>query len=282
MPSTIDAPHAEYLRGHDLGRLATVAPSGAPQNKPVGYRFDPERQTIEIGGLELERSAKFRNLALHPAVAFTVDDRPDPDAGAGGVRFVELRGDAERVQLDEPMYPDGGRWIIRLRPRRLVSYNVAGPGSFSADLGDPAGGGARPAVGLDGEAAGRAADAVARQVAELQNGLDDGDAGLYNRHFADDVIWGSPYGATVSGYDTLHAIHRRLHERRTGGDSRYEVVSTRAVAPGVALAQVRRRALSDDGFSEMALYVLVRRNGQWWLAAGQNTIVDPEHGEVRA
>jgi hypothetical protein len=28
-------------------------------------------------------------------------------------------------------------------------------------------------------------------------------------------------------------------------------------------------------FSEMALYVLVRRNGQWWLAAGQNTIVRP-------
>lgn len=25
----------------------------------------------------------------------------------------------------------------------------------------------------------------------------------------------------------------------------------------------------------MALYVLVRRDGQWWLAAGQNTIVRP-------
>jgi hypothetical protein len=31
---------------------------------------------------------------------------------------------------------------------------------------------------------------------------------------------------------------------------------------------------SDDltrSFSEMALYVLVRRGGVWWLAAGQNT-----------
>ena len=28
-------------------------------------------------------------------------------------------------------------------------------------------------------------------------------------------------------------------------------------------------------FSEMALYVLVRRDGTWWLAAGQNTPVQP-------
>jgi hypothetical protein len=55
----------------------------------------------------------------------------------------------------------------------------------------------------------------------------------------------------------------------------------------VAIAQVRRVALDDDGqpveptsdvtgaFSEMALYALVRRNRAWWLAAGQNTIVRP-------
>jgi hypothetical protein len=48
-------------------------------------------------------------------------------------------------------------------------------------------------------------------------------------------------------------------------------------------AQVRRVALDPDGqrvapsddvtgpFSEMALYVLVRRGGVWWVAAGQNT-----------
>jgi hypothetical protein len=56
----------------------------------------------------------------------------------------------------------------------------------------------------------------------------------------------------------------------------------------VAVAQIRRTALGDDGqpagptdnlttgpFSEMALYVLVRRGDTWWLAAGQNTPVLP-------
>jgi hypothetical protein len=57
-----------------------------------------------------------------------------------------------------------------------------------------------------------------------------------------------------------------------------------------AVAQIRRTALTDDGqpvepsgdltggFSEMAMYVLVRRGGTWWLAAGQNTPVLPPPG----
>jgi hypothetical protein len=29
-------------------------------------------------------------------------------------------------------------------------------------------------------------------------------------------------------------------------------------------------------FSEMAMYVLVRRDRRWWLAAGQNTPIRPK------
>jgi len=57
--------------------------------------------------------------------------------------------------------------------------------------------------------------------------------------------------------------------------------------PDIAVVQVRRTALDANGapiaaadettgaFSEMAMYVLVRFNGTWWLAAGQNTPVRP-------
>jgi hypothetical protein len=45
----------------------------------------------------------------------------------------------------------------------------------------------------------------------------------------------------------------------------------------VAIAQIRRQAGAGktDGFSEMAMYVLVERDGNWWLAAAQNTPVSP-------
>ncbi|MCT7656891.1 SgcJ/EcaC family oxidoreductase [Mycobacterium deserti] len=144
----------------------------------------------------------------------------------------------------------------------------------------------RPTLCADDRPLQDAHAAVDAFVAELQAGVDTGDAIVYNAHVADDVMWGSPYGATVGGYDTLHAIHRRLFAAAVAGPrSRYEKVAVNAPAPDVAVAQVRRTALTSDGtpipieqdspFSEMALYVLVRRDGQWWLAAGQNTIIRP-------
>jgi uncharacterized protein (TIGR02246 family) len=142
----------------------------------------------------------------------------------------------------------------------------------------------RPTLGAEGAEAQEAIDAVARLVEELQAGWDQHDADLSNRRFAADVMWGSPFGVTVQGYEELHAIHVRLKQQGRGGpSSRFEIVRVLAPAPGVAVAQVRRVALDPDGqpiepshgitgsFAEMALYVLVRRGGVWWLAAGQNT-----------
>ncbi len=239
----------------------------------------------------MQASAKYRNIAAQPEVAFVVDDAIGQ--GAEGMRMVEVRGPAQ--QATTVATPDGGDRapIIRIHPRRVVSWNVdpALPGMQAQDL-DPGGetqDPGRPALHRD-RAGPTARAAVDRLVAELQAGLDGRDADLYNRHFAADVIWGSPYGAVVHGYEPLHAIHAGFHARSqppTGPASRYEVVEVRAPAPGVALAQVRRQAFDADGnpveatddpraaFSEMALYVLVRRGGTWWLAAGQNTPVRP-------
>lgn len=121
--------------------------------------------------------------------------------------------------------------------------------------------------------------AVGQFVAELQTGLDAHDAETYNRHFADDVLWGTPFGEFVAGYDELHPIHRRMQATGVGGRSRYEIVRVLAPADDVALGLVRRVALDPDaeaGFDEMALYVLIRRDGTWWLAAGQNTPIRPK------
>lgn len=146
----------------------------------------------------------------------------------------------------------------------------------------------RPTLSADDNAVKEASDAVARFVAELQTGWDQHDAGISDKHLAADVAWGSPYGATLQGYEAVHGIHVKLKERRKGGgSSRFEVKRVLAPAPGVALAHVARVALKPDGeplapsfdtsgsFSEMALYVLVRRDGAWWLAAAQNTPIRP-------
>jgi PPOX class F420-dependent enzyme/OxyR family protein/uncharacterized protein (TIGR02246 family) len=288
-----DLAHAQYLVAQELGTLATIAPSGAPQNKPVGFRYNRELGTIDISGYEMERSAKFRNIGANPQVAFTVSDVPDPTAGAAGVRFMEIRGRAKQVRLETAPRPGLTPWIIRIHPRRIVSYNVAESGFHTADVddGEATNSDRRPAVGLTGAAAERGRSAVERQVGELQAGLGDGDAETYNRHFADDVMWGSPYGATVEGYDALHQIHSRMHAAANRSHSRYQIVRVLTPTPDVTLAQVRRDELDDRGepipshegevrFSEMALYVLVRRGGRWWLVAGQNTKINIDGGAV--
>jgi hypothetical protein len=126
--------------------------------------------------------------------------------------------------------------------------------------------------------------AVEEFVVGLQGAVDVWDADGLNRHLADDVLWGSPFGAVVSGYDEIHAIHSRTfaaargrQRRGEGGDSRYEIEHARLVAERVAIAYVRRFSVAErgrevpgraDAFDELALFVLVQRDGAWWLAAG--------------
>jgi uncharacterized protein (TIGR02246 family) len=118
-----------------------------------------------------------------------------------------------------------------------------------------------------------AADAIDDLIAHLQRGFDTGDADEYDRLFAADILWGTPKGAVVKGFSVLNRIHKTM---MTGTpvqpSSRFELEQFTTPAPGVIVAQIRRRAL-NGGFSEMALYVLVEHNDRWWLAAGQNTPV---------
>ena len=128
-------------------------------------------------------------------------------------------------------------------------------------------------------------------VRELQAAIDRGDASLFNRHFAKDVLWGSPFGAVVDGYDPIHAIHERMFAAQTAvpGASRYEVEHVRFLSDDVALAYVRRLRAHARGaelapgnpgsFDELALFVLARRDGEWWLAAGQHV---PDRRDVYA
>jgi PPOX class F420-dependent enzyme/OxyR family protein/uncharacterized protein (TIGR02246 family) len=283
--------YVRYLTEHRQGRLATVGPDGVPQVKPVGYRYNAETGTIDISGFNMERSAKYRNVAVRPQIAFVVDDAIGE--GAENMHFVEIRGPAQQAMTPTPAAAGVSQQIIRIYPRRVVSWNVdpSLSGMQARDVGpyseEPTQ--TRPTLS-QGQAGEAAREAVVQFVAELQAGLDRRDADVYNRHFAEDVIWGSPYGAVIHGYAELHAIHARfnsLPEQPGGPRSRYEVVQVTTPAPGVALAQVRRQALDPEGeplnptadptgaFSEMALYVLVHREQTWWLAAGQNTLVGP-------
>lgn len=125
------------------------------------------------------------------------------------------------------------------------------------------------------------ADATTQAVAagladELQKALETTDADRYDNSFAADVLWGTPFGALVIGHNQINAIHRRMMqlEKAVASASRFEVIVATSPAPGVIVTQIRRQALDPGAFSEVALYVLVERDGNWWLSAAQNTPID--------
>ncbi len=132
-------------------------------------------------------------------------------------------------------------------------------------------------------AIGDASEAVNGFVAGLQAAVDASDADLFNQAFAEDVLWGSPFGAVVAGYDDIHAIHLGMFAggaTAAGGGSHYEVEHARRLADDVAIAYLRRSSQAERGaqqpgradtFDELALVVLVHRADRWWLAAGLHT-----------
>src|SRR5437868_3266345 len=47
-------------------------------------------------------------------------------------------------------------------------------------------------------------------IREWQEAIDTGNAELFNQQFAQDVLWGSPFGAIAEGYEQIHAIHSQM------------------------------------------------------------------------
>jgi pyridoxamine 5'-phosphate oxidase family protein len=110
-----------YLGSQRLGRLATVDSGGAPQNNPVGFRYNPDLGTIDIGGLNMGGTRKFRNLAANPRVAFVVDDIASVQPWR--VRCVEIRGHAEALR-DQDHQPGMSAEIIRVHPDKVISFGL--------------------------------------------------------------------------------------------------------------------------------------------------------------
>ena len=121
----------EFLQSQRLGRLATVNPSGQPQNAPVGFRYNPELDAIDIGGRAMSKTQKFRNILKNNRVAFVVDEVLPPWKPRG----VEIRGVAEPVyQGGKDIFGSaGGRdyWddvFLRIRPTQIIGWGLDGEG----------------------------------------------------------------------------------------------------------------------------------------------------------
>ena len=121
--SVFSAGELAYLHGQRLGRLATVGPDGQPHVVPVGFRYNAEQDSIDIGGHDFAKRKKFRDVHGNPRVAFVVDDIVS--VSPWRVRGIEVRGEAEVLPTGgTEIGPGFAQEMFRIRPRRVVGWGL--------------------------------------------------------------------------------------------------------------------------------------------------------------
>ena len=105
---------AYLMGGRQLGRIATVGADGTPHVVPVGFIYNAVRDAIDVGGYELERTKKFRDVARTGRAAIVIDDLASTDPWRP--RGIEVRGRGEAIALPTP--------LIRVHPERIVSWGL--------------------------------------------------------------------------------------------------------------------------------------------------------------
>jgi pyridoxamine 5'-phosphate oxidase family protein len=111
----------EYLSEQRWGRLATVGMHRNPHLVPVGYRDNPETDTIDIGGHNIAQTQKWRDAGRHPRVAFVVDDVLPP----WRPRSIEILANAELLESGGEGFARGlDPQIIRLHPVKIIAWGI--------------------------------------------------------------------------------------------------------------------------------------------------------------
>jgi pyridoxamine 5'-phosphate oxidase family protein len=111
----------DYLAGQRLGRIATVGGDGQPHVVPTSFRYNPEHDAIDVGGLRMSQTKKVRDVRGTGRAAIVVDDVLPP----WQPRMIEIRGTAEVV-------PSGGKalrdtfedTIVRITPTRIIAFGI--------------------------------------------------------------------------------------------------------------------------------------------------------------
>ncbi len=117
-----------YMNEHTLCRIATVGRDGQPHITPVTYRFNPDQDAIDVGGIFFGRTKKWRDAQANPKVTVLVDDVLQNPRRA---RALEIRGVAELHETGgsqiNPRFPNFDEHFIRIRPKRIVAWGLEEP-----------------------------------------------------------------------------------------------------------------------------------------------------------
>lgn len=109
-----------YLDAQRLARIATASTQGQPDVAPVGFEFDGV--DFYVGGLDLRKTLKYKNVQNNPRVALVVDDLESLTPWTP--RGIKVHGRAEIVVREGSM---GSGEYIRITPQKVWSWGIEQP-----------------------------------------------------------------------------------------------------------------------------------------------------------
>ncbi len=116
-----------YLQSQRLGRIATAGPDCQPHVVPVGFRYNAEHDTIDVGGHDFAKRKKYRDVQRNPRVAIVIDDLAS--VSPWRVRGIEIRGEVEILASGgKDLGPGFDAEMFRIHPKKVNSWGLeAGP-----------------------------------------------------------------------------------------------------------------------------------------------------------
>ncbi len=122
--------------------------------------------------------------------------------------------------------------------------------------------------------------AIEALIANVETAFNTNDAELMVRDVARNAVLGNAAGMLLHGRDaTLAASRDGLAGFLKDQYVRYELLGITFLRADVAIAHKAARAVTADGApidvdpAMVALYVLTKEDGRWWIAARHNTPV---------
>jgi pyridoxamine 5'-phosphate oxidase family protein len=111
----------EYLAGQRLGRIATVGADGQPHVVPTSFRYNPDHDAIDVGGLRMSQTKKVRDVRRTGRATIVVDDVLPP----WQPRMIEIRGTAEVAPSGGKALMDGFEdTVVRITPTRIIAFGI--------------------------------------------------------------------------------------------------------------------------------------------------------------
>jgi len=112
-----------YLTTQRLGRLATAGADGRPHVVPVAFRYNPDLESIDIGGHRFASRKKYRDVQANPWAAIVVDDLASTNPWRP--RMLEIRGRVEVLaEGGGALGPGFDDEMMRIHPVRIAAFGL--------------------------------------------------------------------------------------------------------------------------------------------------------------